>query len=252
MNTSDKSFSDIASKIRSKRTDQAADEKPRNFEELYLLRARILGVLIRDARQAVDLTPAACAKQIDVPLATLNAWELGQKMPSLPQLELLSYTLNVPISHFWGTETLLLQDQHGGVNTGEYVALRTRLIGALLRQARQNANLTEEALAAEAGIAPGHITAYELGQRPIPTPILVSLASACRVNLSYFLENGNRIGTFLLLQEDLKHFSDLPEEVRRFVSAPVNQPFIELAMKIAQLGSDELRTIATSILDITL
>jgi transcriptional regulator with XRE-family HTH domain len=249
----DKSFSDIASRMRSKRPDEPEQEgQPRDFKELYLLRARILGVLIRDARQAADLTQEALAEQVGVTPDSVEAWELGQSMPSLPQLELISYALNVPISHFWGTETLLLQEQHAGVDTAEYVALRTRLIGAMLRQARQNANLTIEELAEAAGVLPGHVSAYELGQRPIPTPVLVSLASACGVNLSYFMENGNRVGTFLLLQEDLKNFTDLPEETRRFVSSPLNQPYIELAMKLARLGSDELREIATSILEITL
>lgn len=247
----DKSFSDLASKMRSKRAEEQVEE-PRDFEELYLLRARILGVLIRDAREAADLSVDRCAEQIEVPASTLSAWELGKIVPSLPQLELLSYALNVPISHFWGTETLLLQEQHATVDRAEYVALRTRLIGALLRQARENANLTPDALAEAAGVPTAYITAFELGQRPIPTPVLVTLASTCRVNLSYFLENGNRIGTFLLLQEDMKNFSELPEEVRRFVASPVNQPYIELAMRIAQMGTSELRTIAESILNITL
>ncbi len=126
------------------------------------------------------------------------------------------------------------------------------MIGALLRSIRQQRNLTPDQLATAAGCSVSNINAYELGQRPIPTPILISLASACGVNLSYFLENGNRIGTFLILQEDLKHFSALPENVRHFVSAPVNQPYIELAMKLSQMGTDQLRGIAEAILEITL
>jgi transcriptional regulator with XRE-family HTH domain len=173
-------------------------------------------------------------------------------MPSLPHVELLSYALNVPISHFWGTATLLEENQRQEVDTQEYVILRNHLIGALLRAAREQANLTPEQLAAEAGISPGHVAAYELGQRPVPTPILATLASACRVNLSYFLENGNKIGTFLMLQEDVKNFSALPAETRRFVAAPTNQPYIELAMRLAQMGTSELRTIAEALLEITL
>ena len=133
-------------------------------------------------------------------------------MPSLPQIELLAYALGVPISHFWGTSTLLERNARQDVDIDEYVTLRNHLIGALLRAAREQANLTPEQFAAEAGIPPGNITAYELGQRPDPDAVLATLASVCRVNLSYFLENGNKVGTFLLLQEDLKNFSDLPPE----------------------------------------
>jgi transcriptional regulator with XRE-family HTH domain len=247
------SFDDVAARLR-KHSDQQTDhaDTPRNFEELYLLRARILGVLIRDARQAADISPEACAAQIDVPVDTLIGWELGQSMPSLPEIELLAYTLDVPISHFWGTETLVQQAQRHQVDTREYLTLRNHLIGALLRAAREAATLTPEQLAAEAGVSAANVHAYELGQRAIPTPVLTSLASACQVNMSYFLENSNRVGEFLALQEDLKTFSDLSPDVRRFVSSPINQPYIDLAMKLAQMGTTELRSIAEAILDITL
>lgn len=247
------SFGDIAARMRKHAAEKAEQESaPPDFEELYLLRARILGVLIRDARLAAGMTWEQVAGPVGVDPETLEAWELGTEMPCLPQIEILSYTLGMPISHFWGTETLLEEAHHQHVDPTEYVALRNRLIGALLRAAREQANLTQEQLAAEAGISAGNVAAYELGQRPIPTPVLSSLASACSVNLSYFLENGNKVGTFLLLQEDLKQFSSLPEEVRHFVASPTNLPYIELAMRIAGLGSKELRGVAESILEITL
>lgn len=247
------SFDDIAARLR-KHADQKTEktQAPPNFEELYLLRARILGVLIRDARQAAGLDLDPCAGQINVSPATLKSWELGKSMPSLPQIELLAYTLGVPISHFWGTSTLLERNAREDVDIDEYVTLRNHLIGALLRAAREQANLTPEQLAAEAGIPASNIMAYELGQRPVPTPILATLASVCRVNLSYFLENGNKVGTFLMLQEDLKNFSGMSPELRRFVSSPTNQPYIELAMKLAQMGTAELRGVAEALLEITL
>ncbi|RPI99105.1 MAG: XRE family transcriptional regulator, partial [Chloroflexi bacterium] len=222
------SFDYIAARLR-KHADQKTEktQAPPNFEELYLLRARILGVLIRDARQATGQDLDACARQINVSPPTLESWELGKSMPSLPQIELLAYALGVPISHFWGTSTLLERNARQDVDIDEYVTLRNHLIGALLRAAREQANLTPEQLAADAGIPAGNIAAYELGQRPVPTPVLATLASVCRVNLSYFLENGNKVGTFLMLQEDLKNFSGMSPDVRRFVSSPTNQPYIE-------------------------
>jgi transcriptional regulator with XRE-family HTH domain len=247
------SFDDLAARFRkqAEKHEQAEEAAPPAFDELYLLRTRILGVLIRDARQAADMSIETCAERVGVPVRVLDAWELGKDMPSLPQLELLSYTLGVPISHFWGTEMSETHEQMR-VNTEEYLALRNRLIGAGLRTAREAANLTPAQLAERTGITAQHITAYERGQRAVPTPVLVSLASACNVSMSHFLENGNRVGQFLLLQEDLKNFSELPEHLRQFIAQPVNQPYLELARKLSEMGTDELRSIATSILDITL
>jgi transcriptional regulator with XRE-family HTH domain len=238
-----------------KHSDEKAENQsnaPRNFEELYVLRARILGVLIRDAREAAGLSQEQCATHIGVPVDTLSAWEFGKAAPSLPQLELLAYVLDVPISHFWGTETLLQQASARMIDYGEYVTLRGRLIGALLRSAREKRNMTPDQLAAEAGIPVSSVTAYELGQKPIPLSVLVTLAQSCNVNLSYFLEEGSRVGEFLTLQEDLKHLADMPENLRHFVASPVNQSYIELAMRLSQLSTPELRGIAESILSITL
>lgn len=223
-----------------------------DLDEVYLLRARILGVLIRDAREAAGLSEEACAAVVGVVPETLRAWELGQTMPSLPDLELLAYHLHVPVSHFWATEPSLEQERHPSVDRDAYRLLRDRLIGALLRAAREERGLSLEALAAEVGVAPGTLLAYELGQRPVPLPVLSSLASACHVPLSYFAESNNRVGHFLEQQENLRRIADLPDDVLRFISSPSNRPYLDLVMKLAALDTDRLRAVAEAILDITL
>lgn len=246
-------FSDMAGQLRThtNNTHQTGDS-PRDFDELYRLRARILGVLIRDAREAADLNIPECAAQIGVDPALLEEWELGKAMPSLPQLELLAYTLKLPISHFWGTQTLQHQIEQRQIDADEYTTLRGRLLGGLLRAARERQNLTPEQLGAAVGVSASQITAFELGRQPIPVPVLVTLAQALQVSLSYFLDDGNRISRFLSLQEDLKNLAELPEDVRHFVASPVNQSYIELAMRLSKMSTDELRGIAEAILNITL
>ncbi len=68
------------------------------------LRSRKLGVLIRDARLALRRTIPECAKMIGVTPGIFRAWEEGRRAPSLPELEVLSYALNLPLHRFWGTE----------------------------------------------------------------------------------------------------------------------------------------------------
>mgnify|MGYP001188982166 CR=1 FL=1 len=246
------SFSDIADRMRRHTDERTEAGTPRNFEELYLLRARILGVLIRDAREAAGLSLDECAQRIGASAETLDAWEMGYDMPALPEVELLARALEVPLSHFMGAQTLAERDDQPPVDASEYVTLRQRMIGALLHRARIDAGLTPEEIAAETGIAPAHLRAYEMGRRPIPMPVLVTLASACRISFSTLLEDVSRVGDFLALQEDLKRFAELPEEMRRFVTKPVNQAYLELAMKISRMSSQEMRDIAEAILNITL
>ncbi len=247
------SLSDFAARMRQQATGESGNDRPpRDPNAVYALRARILGVLIRDARQAAGLSPAACAEQIGVMEDVLLAWEFGRAVPSLPQIELLAAALDVPVSHFWGTQTLAERRESQSVDEAAYTALRDRLIGALLRAAREARGLSIEQVAEEAGLSPDVLTAYEFGQRPIPLPVLATLANACNVNLSYFLERNSRIGNALAAREDVERLRALPPELRHFAATPVNQAYLELAMRLSQMSSAELRAIAEAILNITL
>ncbi len=245
------SFSEIAERLKKQREEQGGaplPDRPVDFPELYTLRARILGLLIRDARLAKGCSVEDCAASLEISPQTLLAWELGEASPSLPQLELLSFELGVPVNHFWSTQTLTGNSHPDVLPQDEYLALRDRVVGASLRQARAAAELSVEELAEKTGIAAEKIQAYELGQAPVPLTELTSLASATNVSLRHFLDSAGRVGHWLALQEEFQRFSQMPEEIRAFVSNPVNASFIELAMWLSQLEVDDLRGLAESIL----
>ena len=71
------------------------------------LRAKIIGALIRDARLAAQKTIDECAGIVGVSEQDFEAYELGSKAISLPELEAIAYHLQVPLDHFWERETLV-------------------------------------------------------------------------------------------------------------------------------------------------
>src|SRR4051812_23013087 len=137
------SFGDVSARMKAKKKEEEAAQAPaeRNYDEVHLLRARILGVLIRDARLANGVSESEMATAISIPEEQVRAWEFGNEAPSLPQLELVAYYLNVPVSHFWGIKTMGKEQQERNVPQGEYSALRDRVIGAMLAIARKDAKL---------------------------------------------------------------------------------------------------------------
>ncbi len=252
------SFSDVSGsladrlrKIQEKKAPRTADEHPVDHEELYQLRARILGVLIRDARQARQRSTAALAAGLGIEEALLLDWEHGLSHPSLPQLELLAYELGVPVSHFWGAEMLPGNGTGSPLPREDYLELRDRVLGAQLRQARLDADLTLEQLGEQVGLPPEQLAAYEMGEAPVPLAELTSIASATKVSLAHFLESGNRVGQWLALQESFRRFSELPEATREFISNPSNRSFVELAIWFSALDVNELRGLAESILNLS-
>lgn len=220
--------------------------------ESFRVRARMIGVLLRDARTAAHRSLEDCGQLLRVPVAQVEKWELGDETPSLPQLELLAYYLDVPVSHFWGTTTREQSVRDLARAQREYLALRDRMVGALLRQAREGANLSADDLSARAGVPVSSITQYELGERSIPLHELTVLANALGKNLPYFLESGSELGELLALREIWQHFANLPEELRQFSANPINVGFLEIARMLSQMPADRLRQVGESILNITM
>src|SRR3989304_1127180 len=101
------------------------------------IRAKKLGVLIRDARSALGKSLDECAQAIGVSPADFQDFELGVKSPSLPQVDLLAMYLNVPLDHFWGDNPLSnANERTSKLDLEHLIRLRQRMIGALIRQAR--------------------------------------------------------------------------------------------------------------------
>jgi len=217
------------------------------------IRTRKLGVLIRDAREIARKSLAETARAMGVSPALLRAYEEGRRSPSLPELEVLSYYLDLPIQHFWGNQTL--SDDATRVkplNLTQLSALRYRIIGVLLRQKRQQTSVSLKALAAETGIPQGRLKAYELAERPIPLAELEAILSVIGGRVETFFDQSGPIGKWMSEQQSISEFLQLPPELRAFVCMPVNRPYLELARNLSQLSTDKLRSVAEGLLDITL
>jgi transcriptional regulator with XRE-family HTH domain len=216
------------------------------------LRTRKLGVLIRDTRLAARKTLPECAGSIGVTPGILRAWEEGRRSPSLPELEVLAYSLNLPISRFWGKDAASDDGPNtSSMNLPAILSIRQRLIGARLRQEREKASITPSALSEMSGIPTGRLRAYELGEKPIPLPVLEGLTSLLGGQIEMLFDQTGQIGLWMVQQKAVQDFLQLPPELQNFVSKPVNRPYLELAMKLSSMSTDKLRSVAEDILDIT-
>ncbi len=217
------------------------------------LRTKKLGVLIRDARLAARRNIDECARAVGVTKGVFRSYEEGNRAPSLPELETLVYYLKLPIHHFWGQSSISDDaPPTEPLNLPRLVEVRQRMIGALLRQERNNASLSIKALTQETGISGARIKAYELGERPIPLPELEALLTALGARVDTFFDQSGPIGQWMNDQNAMKQFLDLPKELQSFVCQPVNRPYIELAVKLSSMSTDKLRSVAEGLLDITL
>jgi transcriptional regulator with XRE-family HTH domain len=217
------------------------------------IRTKKLGVLIRDARLAARRSAQECAEALDIPKSLFRAYEEGSRAPSLPELEALVYYLDLPIEHFWSKQTRSGSvPRSAQLDLPKLLGVRQRKIGALLRQERMKASVSIRNLANSTGIASSRIKAFELGERPIPLPELEVLVRTLGGRIESFFDRHGPIGQWMISEESIQRFLEMPMELREFVAMPVNRPYLELAMKLSNMSRDKLRSVAEDLLDITL
>lgn len=217
------------------------------------IRARKLGLLIRDARLASRKKIPECATAINVTPGIFRAYEDGRKSPSLPEVEALAYFFQMPIDRFWSRE--VISDDEAptqAVNLNVLLPLRQRVVGALLRQKRMEVSRPIRSLAEDTGIPQRKLKAYELGEKPISLPELEACLTALDARLDGFFDQSSPIGQWLTQQQAIQEFLNLPPELQAFVCLPVNRPYLDLARNMSQISTEKMRAIAEGLLDITL
>ena len=67
-----------------------------------------------------------------------------------------------------------------------------------------------------------------------------------------FEDQHGQAGSWFSQQKYLREFLTLPEDLQKFVSKPINRPYLELAVRLSELKVERLRALAESLLEITL
>jgi transcriptional regulator with XRE-family HTH domain len=221
-------------------------------QQLYKVRSKKLGLLMRDARESAGKTKRQCADALNVPLATFGAFERGIKSPSLPQLEIYAYFLNIPLSHFWGSQAISeLPPSTSRLSINDLLAVRTDTIAATINKARVAADLSYKELAERTGISSRRLNAFEHAEQPIPLPDLDALMEALSLSIHDLMEQEGPIQEWVSEKAGVDGFLELPPDLQAFVSKPVNRPFLEVAERLSQMPVEKLRSVAEGLLEIT-
>jgi transcriptional regulator with XRE-family HTH domain len=225
-----------------------------DYKQAATLRAKKIGVLLKDARLAAGKSKKETGQVIGVSGGTITSMELGRKAPSLPELELLSYYLEIPIEHFWSDEVKSDDpppDEE--LNIESLMSLRQRVIAALVRQGRTDADFTLKDLGKQTGVTASQLGKYENGEKPIPLPDLELIARALGKPMQEFWNRDEGpVSAWITDQRAVQEFLLLPDDLKEFVSMPVNRPYLELAQRMSEMSAEKLRDVAEGLLEISL
>ncbi len=217
------------------------------------IRAKKLGVLIRDARHTLGKSLEECAQAIGVTPDEFQQYELGVKSPSLPEIEGLAMYLKVSMDHFWGEKTLSESESPTSkLDLEHLIGLRQRMIGTLIRQTRTDADISVQEVAQTLQLTEDQIEKIEMGEIPISLPTLEALSTMLNRPIQDFQDRHGPVGVWAEQQRAIQAFLDLPIEIQSFVSKPINHPYLELAQRLSEMSVDKLRAVGEGILEITL
>jgi len=215
-------------------------------------RTVMIGTLIQDARRKANRAIEECADAAGMSSDQFKAYERGEQAISLPELEAVAFFLDIPIEHFWAREAAALGNNHRTIsNLEQLLPLRHRMIGAIIRQARLEAGLDLEALAARTEIDSDRLEAFELGEEPVPVPELEAISGILGRSIREFQDQYGPVGVWNAQQRALQNFLAMPLELQLFIAKPVNRPYLELAVRLSDMSVEKLRAVAEGLLEIT-
>jgi transcriptional regulator with XRE-family HTH domain len=222
--------------------------------KLYVqIRSKKLGILLMDARLSKKISVEDISKQTGIAENRLLLFENGSISPSLPELEILAYTYNLPMNHFWGRK-ILQSDANNEFNEKfqTLLKIRNKIIGTNIKTKRQESEISSEKLAEKCEIDKDQLSKFESGEEEIPVPILEIIAKCLNCQIEDFFDNQGIIGAWRKENAEISSLKELPQEFREFITKPINAPYLDLAMKLSELDVQKLRMVAEGLLEITL
>jgi transcriptional regulator with XRE-family HTH domain len=220
-------------------------------KQALILRAKMLGAIVREARLAARMSLKEAAALLGVTSGVLSSYEHGRRAISLPELELFAYHLDIPLDRF-SSMSPPEADQQDEFDPNTIVTLRQKMIGALLRKHRSEVGMSIRALAEAVGLPSRRVSAYERGEKPVPLPELEALVGAMGQSLEDYIDDEGPIGEWAINKRGFSKFKELPIELRDFLSKPGNEPYLHLARNMSDISIEKLRALAETLLDITL
>ena len=215
------------------------------------IRSKMMGVLLRHARQRANLTLKDVADEIGSSPVAVADHEYGRRQLSLAEIHVFAQLYHVPIAYFWAEE---LPDENADrhMPVEAVRGLWRRIIGALLRQARLAAGRSHKELATLLDCPTTRIAGYELGDSDVPLPEMETMARFLCVPISYFFDEGIiPAGEHAADMDELARLARLPGDVRRFLLNPGNTLYVRAAMHLSALPPGTLRRLAEGLLEIS-
>jgi len=204
------------------------------------------------AREACGKTVKACSLLLDIPTSRLKNYEAGKFVPSLPEIEALSFLYRIPILAFFQQDA-----SKNYIHTPEsvqikrLVEIRQLIIGTRIHLAREKAEMSMKQLSKTTSIPASRIKRYEEGTKPIGLDDLQKIIDALNLDLDDFFDHESPLGNWQNTQSKNIAFEHLPEEIKDFIADPNNLRYLKVALNLSEISIDTFNNLSDSLAELT-
>jgi len=205
------------------------------------------GGILAKIRKSSGKSARDCADFLGISLKTYHRIEDGKILPSLPEVEALSYFLLVQPRDLLEGQPAEIKVSASKDQIKQLIQIRHRIISATLQLKRANKKITLKSLSEQTKIPAARIKRYENSAIPIPLNELKPLASSLEIDLDSLLDQGGFLYQWREQEESIRTFLQLPQDLKNFISTPDNQEFLSLALRLKETGIENLAELASSL-----
>jgi transcriptional regulator with XRE-family HTH domain len=205
---------------------------------------------ISSIRKTMQRSVHDCAGILGISEAKYLAFEQGEDFLSLPELELLSLYLNIPLQELFEHNVQTNSTHHllQSEIRSQYKLLRDKIIQTQLVLTRRNKQRSLDDLAQETGITRETLEAYELGQIAIPLNDLKSICRALACSIEKFFPEKS---TLKIKQDGTSHRDHWQSEYPNgeAASGQEEDPYQQLLAALKQIPEEDQARIAKQLLN---
>ena len=208
----------------------------------------ILAEGLRKAREYRGISLKDCCSLLGIPTNKLLNYEKGKFIPSLAELETLSYIYSVPLVALFSPE--VYPDLFKVPNTEQLkqlLQIRQHIISTSLQIAFEKSDKSLKEISKASGITLSKVKHYLGGESDIPFDDLQRLSNSLDLDPISLMDSESPIGLWQELQKNKIAYTQLPVNARDFLNNKDNWPYMDMIEKIKLIEPGELELLAESL-----
>lgn len=206
-----------------------------------------LGKNLQAARESSGKTIREISSIIGISSSRLKNYENGKYIPSIPEIEAMSFLYRIP------TSVILSDDLEKYIHSPEseqikkLIEIRQKIIGTSIHLARESQGITLKKLSKSTGIPSSRLKRYAEGSSQIPIDDVQKLANQLNISFNDLFDESSPLGKWQDKEDKNIAFENLPEEIKDFLADIRNLKFIKVAINLSKVGTDNFSNLAESL-----